>query len=133
MRAINTTGISKRVRIPQTLKFKAFVRSQHPTVAMAMIDEKMIFEKTVEQPDIRNKLKLPFDSNWGELPSEGPKLEVKDQDNKPWKFDYSKSADNKADLSGERWKAFVTNQKIKAGNKISLYKTGELYTIKVKK
>ncbi|GKV32335.1 hypothetical protein SLEP1_g40951 [Rubroshorea leprosula] len=92
----------------------------------------MIFEKTVEQPDIKNKLKLPSDSNWEKLPSAAATLDVKDQDNNTWKFKYSKSAE-KADLGGKGWKDFVKNQDIKAGNKISLYKTGDSYTIKVKK
>ncbi|GLT85848.1 hypothetical protein SLE2022_040220 [Rubroshorea leprosula] len=92
----------------------------------------MIFEKTVEKPDLR-QLKLPSDSKWAELPSAAATLDVRDQDNNTWNFNYSKSARNKASLGGKGWKDFVDSQDIKDRNKISLCKTGDFYTIKVEK
>ncbi|GLT59642.1 hypothetical protein SLA2020_324500 [Shorea laevis] len=115
MRAINTPGISKRVRIPQTLKFKAFVRSQHPTVAMAKI-----FGKTVEKPDIR-KLKLPSGTNFNNSST----IEVRDEEkNTTWSFQCIQLA-GQSYLGGKGWESFAKG--IKPGNTIEVYKEADHY------
>ncbi|GLT59641.1 hypothetical protein SLA2020_324490 [Shorea laevis] len=92
----------------------------------------MIFEKKLERNDIEHRMRLPSDSNLEELPSAAATLDVKDQDNNTWNFNYSKSA-AKSYLGGKGWNDFLKSQDIIAGNKISLYKTDDFYTIKVKK
>ncbi|GLT43060.1 hypothetical protein SLA2020_170340 [Shorea laevis] len=90
----------------------------------------MIFEKKLEKNDIKHRMRLPSDSNWEELPSAAETLVVRDEDNNTWNFSYSKSG--RSCLSGNGWNDFVKSKGLIAGNEISLYKTDDSYTIKIK-
>ncbi|GKV23717.1 hypothetical protein SLEP1_g33416 [Rubroshorea leprosula] len=80
--------------------------------------------KKVEK-NIENGMSFPNDSHslWGELPPLSGKLEVKDEQNTTWSFDYS-TKNGKPYLSGVGWRNFVQSRGIKAGNinMITLYK-----------
>ncbi|GLT33438.1 hypothetical protein SLA2020_324530 [Shorea laevis] len=88
-----------------------------------------IFEKKVEK-NIENEMRLPDDSLWGELPDPSlpTKLEVKDEKNTTWSFDYS-TKNGRPCLSGADWKNFVQSRVFKAGDikMITLCKNDPFY------
>ncbi|GKV53331.1 hypothetical protein SLEP1_g59864 [Rubroshorea leprosula] len=91
----------------------------------------MIFEKKLEENDIKHRMRLPSDSNWEQLPSARETLVVRDEDNNTRNFSYSKSS-GRSYLSGNGWNGFVASKGLIVGNEISLYKTDDFYTIKIK-
>ncbi|GKV53924.1 hypothetical protein SLEP1_g60435, partial [Rubroshorea leprosula] len=101
--------VSKRIRTHQVLKFKAFVRSQHPAVAMGEI-----FRKTVEKNESGgSKLKLRR-SEFDKLPKEEFSVRDNRSEDRIWKCHRSRQ-------SGQYYLVIDGNDfVINDGSKISL-------------